>query len=52
MAAHDRTRMMEAYRIAAPPGTPAGNPHSFEYPDAFYSIPCATPGHGYDGFSP
>jgi hypothetical protein len=30
---------------------PRENLHSFEYPDAFYSIPYATPGYGYDGFS-
>jgi hypothetical protein len=54
MAAHGRHRMMEAYRNAAPAEGPypVGNPHSFEYPDAFYSIPYATPGYGYDGFSP
>ena len=27
------------------------NPHTFEYPDAFFSVPYATPGYGYDGFS-
>ncbi len=27
------------------------NPHSFDFPDAYYSIPYATPGYGYDGFS-
>jgi hypothetical protein len=52
MATHLRRRMMQAYRNAAPPPAPFGNPHSFEYPDAFYSIPYATPGYGYDGFSP
>jgi hypothetical protein len=52
MVAHGTMRQMEAYRNAAPDSAyPAGNPHSFEYPDAFYSIPYATPGYGYDGFS-
>jgi hypothetical protein len=49
MAAHARMRQMGAYPYGPPPG--AGNPHSFDYPDAFYSIPYATPGYGYDGFS-
>jgi hypothetical protein len=52
MATHGRMRMMDAYRNAVPPAYPIGNPHSFDYPDAFYSIPYATPGYGYDGFSP
>jgi hypothetical protein len=52
MTAHGRLRMMEAYRKATQPPYPTGNPHSFDYPDAFYSIPYATPGYGYDGFSP
>ena len=52
MAAHGRMRMMDAYRNAAPPDAyPSGNPDSFDYPDAFYSIPYGTPGYGYDGFS-
>jgi len=52
MVAHFRMRQMEAYRNAAPDGAyQAGNPNSFGYPDAFYSIPYATPGYGYDGFS-
>ena len=46
MIAHSRMRQMRADE-----GPPIGNPHSFEYPDAFYSIPYATPGYGYDGFS-
>jgi len=50
MAAHGRMRQMRAFRDAGPSGGPIGNPHSFEYPDAFYSIPYATPGYGYDGF--
>jgi hypothetical protein len=49
MVAHGRMRQMGAYPYGPPPGT--GNPHSFDYPDAFYSIPYATPGYGYDGFS-
>ncbi len=53
MAMHLRTRQMEAYRQGGPysDAYPAGNPHSFDYPDAFYSVPYATPGYGYDGFS-
>ena len=49
MMAHSRMRQFGADN--GPPGYSAGNPHSFEYPDAFYSIPYATPGYGYDGFS-
>lgn len=49
MQAHIRQRQMGAY--AGFPLAPRGNPHGFEYPDAFYSIPYATPGYGYDGFS-
>lgn len=52
MAAHGRRRMMDAYRNAAPPSFyPTGNPDSFDYPGALYSIPYGTPGYGYDGFS-
>ncbi len=53
MAVHGRMRLMGAYGQGGPGpgGYPVGNPHSFEYPDAFYSIPYATPGYGYDGFS-
>ena len=52
MVARGRTRMMDAYRNAAPPfAYPSGNPDSFDYPGAFYGIPYATPGYGYDGFS-
>ena len=53
MMAHGQMRQMDAYRQDGPygPGYPVGNPHSFEYPDAFYSVPYATPGYGYDGFS-
>ncbi len=49
MAIHFRMRLMGAYPA---PGYPSGNPDNFEYPDAFYGIPYATPGYGYDGFSP
>lgn len=41
---------------ATPPGIPPagsgtiGNSGNFEYPNAFYAIPYATPGYGYDGF--
>ena len=52
MIAHGRMRQMDAFRNGGPGGPyGAGNPHSFEYPDAFYSIPYATPGYGYNGFS-
>jgi hypothetical protein len=49
MLQHARMRQMGAYSNGPPPDL--GNPHSFDYPDAFYSIPYATPGYGYDGFS-
>ena len=48
MAAHGRARQMNAYPQDA---YHDGSLHGFEYPDAFYSIPYATPGYGYDGFS-
>ena len=48
MAAHIRMRQMAG---PSGPDYPVGNPHGFEYPDAFYSVPYATPGYGYDGFS-
>ena len=52
MAAHGRMRQFGGGPDGSPPGTPyAPNVHSFEYPDAFYSVPYATPGYGYDGFS-
>ncbi len=53
MVVHGRRRQLGAYPQGGPAGAgePPGNPHSFEYPDAFYSIPYATPGYGYDGFS-
>ena len=52
MAAHVRMRQMDAYGQSGPYNNdyPVGNPHSFDYPDAFYSVPYATPGYGYDGF--
>jgi hypothetical protein len=49
MVAHARKRQMGGYPYGPPPDL--GNPHSFDYPDAFYSVPYATPGYGYDGFS-
>jgi hypothetical protein len=49
MAVHGRMRMMDTYRNAAPPAY--ADPRSLGYPDAFTSIPYATPGYGYDGFS-
>jgi hypothetical protein len=49
MFMHGQARQMRAM-TADDPG-PGGNVHSFEYPDAFYSIPYATRGYGYDGFS-
>ena len=52
MVAHGRMRMIDAYRNATlREAYPFGNPDSFDYPDAFYGIPYATPGYGYDGFS-
>ncbi len=54
MVEHARMRQMDAYQNAAPPGPGsfAGRPDNFDYPDAYYAIPYATPGYGYDGFSP
>ena len=47
-------RQRGAYANNAPQG-PAPYPRPYrpnaEFPDAFYSIPYATPGYGYDGFS-
>ena len=51
MVAHGRMRQMGAWQDGPPGPASSGNPHGFEYPDAFYSIPYATPGYGYDGFS-
>ena len=52
MAYHGGQRQMGAYAAGPPgPGYRDSNPHTFEYPDAFYSVPYATPGYGYDGFS-
>jgi hypothetical protein len=53
MAAHIHARQRGAY-LAGPPIPPErlGNPHTAEFPDAYYSVPYATPGYGYDGFSP
>ena len=53
MATRMQTRQMQAYRQGGAYGGayPGGNPHGFEYPDAFYSVPYATPGYGYDGFA-
>ena len=51
MAVHDQMRQIRAYPDASPPGGFDRGPHGFEYPDAFYSVPYATPGYGYDGFS-
>jgi hypothetical protein len=53
MAAHIRARQRGAYRAGPPiPPERLGNPHTAEFPDAYYGIPYATPGYGYDGFSP
>jgi hypothetical protein len=54
MAEHARARWMNAFPQGGPPGPGyrGGGPDNFHYPDAFYSIPYATPGYGYDGFSP
>ncbi len=54
MAFHGNKRQMDAYAGGPPGPGPAyrdSNPHTFEYPDAFFSVPYATPGYGYDGFS-
>jgi len=50
MATQFRMRQMNAYRNATPPNYPV--PNGTGFPDAFYHIPYATPGYGYDGFSP
>jgi hypothetical protein len=52
MFAHGRMRRMGGDPQGGPGGPPAPNVHAGEFPDAFYSIPYATPGYGYDGFSP
>ena len=49
MVAHGRRRQVDSMQQDG--GYAAGGPGSFAYPDAFYSIPYATPGYGYDGFS-
>jgi hypothetical protein len=53
MAARGRMRWMGAYPPGGAPGGeyPDADRHSTDFPDAFYSIPYATPGYGYDGFS-
>ena len=52
MFEHGRRRQMDHMAGNDPADDPThANVHSFEYPDAFYSIPYATPGYGYDGFS-
>jgi hypothetical protein len=51
MFEHGRARQMAQMEGARGAEGPPGNVHSFEYPDAFYHIPYATPGYGYDGFS-
>ncbi len=51
MMAHGRMRQMGDGLDGGPPGPAYPNVHGFGYPDAFYSIPYATPGYGYDGFS-
>ncbi len=52
MFAHGRMRLMDHMAGNDPADDPShANVHSFEYPDAFYSVPYATPGYGYDGFS-
>lgn len=48
MIAHGRMR--QAAGRPAPFRQPASPPSDY-YPDAFTSIPYATPGYGYDGFS-
>ncbi len=52
MFEHGRSRMMAHMAGRDPSDDPThANVHSFEYPDAFYSVPYGTPGYGYDGFS-
>jgi len=48
MFAHIRRRQMGA---AHPPEPPAAS-NTVGFPDAYFAIPYATPGYGYDGFSP
>ncbi len=49
MFAHGRDRQMRDYADQAEYGIP-GKPNG-DFPDAYYSVPYATPGYGYDGFS-
>ena len=53
MAAHGQARQMRAYQDDGPPrpGDFTGRPDNSDFPDAYYSVPYATPGYGYDGFS-
>jgi hypothetical protein len=51
MFEHGRARQIAQMPGARNTDGPPGNVHSFEYPDAFYHIPYATPGYGYDGYS-
>ncbi len=49
MAAHGQQRQMD--RAEQPPPWFSGRPDNSDFPDAYYAIPYATPGYGYDGFS-
>jgi hypothetical protein len=49
MAARGRMRWMGGYQGGGV--YPGADRHSYDFPDAFYSSPYATPGYGYDGFS-
>ena len=52
MAAHGQARQMDAWRNSPPgPARFSARPDNSDFPDAYYSIPYATPGYGYDGFS-
>jgi hypothetical protein len=47
---HIRQRQIGAYADHAPPSP--YNVDRSQFPDAYYSVPYAAPGYGYDGFSP
>ena len=51
MMARGRMRFMDEAGPPGPPGPAYPNVHGYGFPDAYYSVPYATPGYGYDGFS-
>jgi hypothetical protein len=54
MVMHGQMRQMGSFSGTVAAGAPPyrrDNPHGFEFPDAFFSVPYGTPGYGYDGFS-